>query len=369
MRTDSFLAELQAYPLEIKEMLTFQRIRELTNTFGNEFYVSFSGGKDSAVAVSFTARSLKRLGYNKMYVVYVNTGLEYSSVSHFVKPYCEEISKREGIEIIPDILYPEEKFPQVLKTHGYPIISKEVSQVVSEARRGIASGGMVNKRQIAQMKGERLAPDGTKSRYNYGKYEFLLDAPFRISNKCCKCTKKAPVLSYEKKTGRIPLVATMTEESQLRKTAWLRFGCNSFDTDRPRSAPFSFWTEQDILHYHVREELPIASAYGKVEAYYEGQVNGQLSIFDLEETNKPELPACKYRTTKCNRTGCLYCLYGIQSDPERIKRVITEEPKKSEYALNGGAFDENGLWGPSKDGLGLWFVLEYLNKHGVRAVF
>ena len=34
-------------------------------------------------------------------------------------------------------------------------------------------------------------------------------------------------------------------------------------------------------------------------------------------------------------------------------------------SCGGGVFDEtDGMWKPSKNGLGYWFVLEWLNVHG-----
>ena len=34
------------------------------------------------------------------------------------------------------------------------------------------------------------------------KYHYLLDAPFKISNRCCNYLKKEPANRYEKETGR-----------------------------------------------------------------------------------------------------------------------------------------------------------------------
>lgn len=32
--------------------------------------------------------------------------------------------------------------------------------------------------------------------------------------------------------------------------------------------------------------------------------------------------------------------------------------------MNGGEFDDKGLWIPNKDGLGYKFVIDWLNEHG-----
>lgn len=69
--------------------------------------------------------------------------------------------------------------------------------------------------------------------FNIPHYKFLLDAPFRISHKCCDVMKKKPAKQYEKETGRKPIIATLAEESKLRLQKWLKHGCNAFDLKRP----------------------------------------------------------------------------------------------------------------------------------------
>lgn len=109
----------QSFPLDVKMGKTALRIRELAE---HDFYVSFSGGKDSEVAVDFVARTLSEIGIQQMYVANVNTGLEYLSVQRFCKPFCEMVSKKYGIKIILDTLYPKITFKAVLEKYGYPII-------------------------------------------------------------------------------------------------------------------------------------------------------------------------------------------------------------------------------------------------------
>ncbi len=251
----------QSFPLDVKMGKTALRIRELAE---HDFYVSFSGGKDSEVAVDFVARTLSEIGIQQMYVANVNTGLEYLSVQRFCKPFCEMVSKKYGIKIILDTLYPKITFKAVLEKYGYPIISKEVAQCIFEARKGIANGDGTYSYRIQKLNGTYKDKNGNLSPYNCSKYKFLLDAPFKISHLCCHEMKKHPAYEYEALTGRIPLIATTTEESRARKSAWLKHGCNVFDAKRPLSAPFSFWTDNDILTYIHQENLPVADAYGKV---------------------------------------------------------------------------------------------------------
>ena len=113
------LKMLQALPLEVKVMKTQARIREWVSQYGLEdVYVSFSGGKDSTVLLDI-ARKI----YPSIKGVFVDTGLEYPEIREFVKTW-------ENIEW----LHPKMNFYQVILKYGYPLISKEISECVAQAR-------------------------------------------------------------------------------------------------------------------------------------------------------------------------------------------------------------------------------------------
>ena len=317
---------MQALPLNLKIMLTQDRIRGWYKAYGGDIYVSRSGGKDSDVLGDIVKKM-----YPEVPHVFVDTGLEWISVHN------------HGIEIADTVLRPQMNFIQVIKQYGYPVISKEVAQKISEARS--APYGAVAAR-FKECEHNRKYPQ-----YSMERYAYLLDAPFKISDKCCHINKKRPAKDYEKKTGRKPLVATMADESRLRKTRWYRQGCNAFDAKRPVSAPLSFWTEQDILRYIVRYGLDIADIYGDVVSEYgEYQITG----CDLD---------VKLMTTGASRTGCIWCMFGISQDEERFIRLKQKEPKRYEFVMGGGEFVD-GMWTPNGKGLGYRFVIDWLNEHG-----
>lgn len=358
--TSDRLRELQSEPLFMKEISSEKRIFELVYEYGNNFYVSFSGGKDSAVAVDFTAKCLKKLGFSKMYVLNINTGLEYLAVQQFCEPFCEMVSEKYGLDVILDTVYPEMRFVDVLIQYGYPLISKEVSQCIYEARKGRGTNKYISAKE--KLAGTHRDKNGKLSPYNIPQYQFLLNSNIPCSHICCKKTKHGPAFSYEKATGRIPLVATTCQESRARRTAWLRYGCNYFETDRPRSAPFSTWLENDMLTYIKQNRLPLASVYGDV-VLKNKNMPGQISLFDQEGYD-----GAVYETTGCPRTGCLFCLFGITQDRERILRLQNIEPHRADYVLRGGKFNSQGMWTPTlgkNGGLGYWYILDFLKEHGI----
>lgn len=280
--------------------------------FYNQIYVSFSGGKDS----TFLLHLVRRL-YPDTPAVFVDTGLEYPELREFVK----------SVENVTWVR-PEMNFKKVIQTYGYPIVSKEISQVIEEARRHETTGKYTYR--IKRLNGELLDKNGNKSIYNCEKWKFLLNAPFLISNKCCNIMKKKPAKKYEKETGNYPIIGTMACESQARKTAWKVHGCNAFDTKRPTSQPLSFWTEQDILEYIKKYNLPYAPVYG-----------------EIVQDNKG-----KWQTTKCSRTGCVFCMYGchLEKEPNRFQNLKITHPKLWQYCMKP----------MSEGGLGLKEVLEFI---------
>lgn len=76
--------------------------------------------------------------------------------------------------------------------------------------------------------------------------------------------KKRPMKKYSKETGRVPIIATMANESRSRRATWLRMGCNAFSGKKPSSQPMSFWTEEDVLEYLYTYQVPYASVYGEI---------------------------------------------------------------------------------------------------------
>lgn len=346
------LKMLQALPLDIKIQKTRLRIREWVDEFGEDgVYVSFSGGKDSTVLLDIT-----RKDYPNIPAVFVNTGLEYPSVRQFA------LSKENVTELRPGM-----NFRDVIIKYGYPIISKEVSGKAEEVKKSIAKGN-VNTVRYSQFMGLENKENGEPSEFNCEKYKFLLGAPFEISDKCCDVMKKKPVHKYDKKENKRPIIAIMADESRQRRTKWMIHGCNAFDMKYPQSNPMSFWTEQDVLTYIHTYNLTIADVYNQVVRDWkkDGLTEGQIDLFEkyVEIIPTYELPGRHYRTTGCKRTGCIFCGFGITQDKDRFIRLSEQEPKLCDYVMRGGEFNENGMWQPSKDGLGYWFVLEWLDVHG-----
>lgn len=307
-RTKNDLAMLQALPLDVKLRKTQNRIREWVEYFGVDgVYVSFSGGKDSTVLLHIV-----REMYPDIEAVFVNTGLEYPEIQKFVRTF-ENVT----------ILRPKMRFDEVIKRYGYPIISKSVANCVSGARLGQQS-------RLNLLDGKAGDGSDRRSKFSKAKYKPLLDVDFKISERCCDVMKKSPCYAFEKRTGKKPILATMTVESMLREEKWVKHGCNAFEAKRPQSAPMSFWTEQDVLRYLKEFNIPYASVYGEIKQGEDG----------------------RYYTTGCNRTGCVFCGFGchLEKEPNRFQRLKETHPKLWSYCMK--PWDEGGL--------GMKEVLDYI---------
>lgn len=286
MRKDE-LRLLQNLPLDIKVAKTKLRIEEWIRFHGEEnCYISFSGGKDSTVLLHLV-RSINP----NIEAVYVDTGLEYPEVKEFVR-------RQDNVTI----LRPKMSFKQVIGTYGYPVTSKEQANYLDDIRNS-----------TPKMRERRLNGDSQGRFKLSNKWHYLIDAPFKVSHRCCNVMKKDPVKKYEKKTGKVPFIGTMASESSLRTQSYLKTGCNAFDSKRPTSTPIGFWTEQDVLEYIKMFNLEIPSVYGDIV-----EIDGKL------------------KTTGCDRTGCVWCLFGISQEKgeNRLLRLEKTHPQLHSYCID-----------------------------------
>ena len=286
---------MQGWSLERKIRVTQTRIMEWYMRYDGQVFISFSGGKDSTVLLD-----LARRVYPDIPAVYVDTGLEYPELRDFVKTKDNVIWLR-----------PRYPFTQILEKYGYPIISKEVSDVINGARKG-------QPYRLARLNGELLDKNGKKSIYNCENYKYLLDAPFKISARCCYHMKKAPLNKFERQSGRHPITGVLACESKLREQSWIKFGCNGFERQRPLSQPLAFWLEEDILRYLKMTGIPYAPIYGDI----------------VESRKKNGTPILK--TTGVSRSGCMYCMYGVhlEHEPNRFQLMQVTHPQQYDYCIN-----------------------------------
>ena len=124
------LQQMQMLPLQAKINATISRIIEWVEHWrskGEDVYKSWSGGKDSTVLKHIIDTFLPHYDIPD---VFVDTGLEYPELRAFVMKNPDVI-----------VLRPEKPFWQVVRDYGYPIISKETSECIQNARKHLNGGG------------------------------------------------------------------------------------------------------------------------------------------------------------------------------------------------------------------------------------
>jgi len=253
-------------------------------------YIGFSGGRDSAVLCHLIRRLLPKADIP---TVYCATGLEY--------PEVHEIGRKADV-----VLNPAMTFKEVVEKYGWTVVSKDQSQKIEEYRntksdklRNIRWNGV--RRNGGKMMTGKIAE----------KWKPLVDAPFKITSKCCDVFKKNPSKKYEKATGRHPFTGERSEEGMNRRNR----PCNTFGA-RPKSKPLNIWTLDNIKEY--------CATFGVVlpEVYSDRYIDGHF--IEAED-----------------RTGCMFCMIGAhRSDDAKFEKMKVAYPKQYAYIMDKLGGDE-----------------------------
>lgn len=292
--TQEDLKRLQALPLSEKILRSQTRIMEWYLKYKGRVCVSFSGGKDSSVLLHMV-RSM----YPEVPAVYCDTRLDFPEV-------------REIVKATENVIYlkPDMDFREVIKTYGFCFPSKDVANYINGARRGLQSA-------INKLNG--FNSNGTESRLatSIKKWKWLVDSDLKISPKCCDVMKEIPFARFLKENKMGVYLGILAAESLRRRYAWYQTGCNAPSTGK--SKPLAFWTDNDILEYILRYDVPLASVYGRII-----QRRG------------------KFITTGEKRTGCIFCPIGahLERPMNKFQRLKFTHPELYQYCMKELGLDE-----------------------------
>lgn len=255
-------------------------IRDTISKYGEEnFYLSFSGGKDSTVVHHLLDMALP----NKIPRVFSNTGIEYNSVVKFVN----EI-KDDRFEII----YPKKNIKKMLDEVGYPFKSKEHS-----CKLGLWQRGSRSKSVLKYKNGDNISTQYACPKQLLYQFEEGLD--FKVSEFCCKELKKKPFKRYQKESGRnIVMTGMMAEEGGERGNL------NCIVT-----------REGKIAKFH-----PLAKVTHDWEDWFIKEHNIRLCELYYEPYN--------FKRTGCK--GCPFSLY-LSQQLEIMELYFPNERKQCEY--------------------------------------
>lgn len=324
--TNADLKTMQGWSLERKIRVSQLKIAEWYEHYEGNVAVSFSGGVDSTVLLD-----LARRAYPDIKAVFVNTTFEFPEIIKFVKHF-------DNVNIVS----PKTNYAKVIDKYGYPIISKEIANYLYRmmtydgCKEAYHNGIHLRQTEWIRENFSSIPFSFLKCMFGFNhkntdifiktgimpkskycipqKWQYLIDAPFSINDRCCYHLKKAPIKKYTKMTGAKMYVGTLAQESVLRKQVWLNQGCNAFDATEPKSSPLSFWTTQDILNYLRLTRIPYCELYG-----------------NMVESNNG-----LFRFSGYQRTGCMGCLYGchLEKEPNRLQMLKISHPKVYDYLFD-----------------------------------
>lgn len=246
-------------------------------------FVSFSGGKDSTVLLDLVRRFVDK----NCLAVFCNTGAEYPDVVKFVHEF-------DNVRIIK----PKQTFKEVIEQRGFPLVSKEQSRYIRQARHT----------KSEKLRSMRMNENGEKKRFGIiaKKWRYLVIQRYDVSEECCEILKKRPFRKFCKEENIRPIIATTCDESLLRMESYIRRGgCSSFEKNKEASYPLSIWLEKDIYEYIHKFDLQLCDLYQK------GFV----------------------------RTGCMACGFGAHIDKNRFFLLNKTCPRVAKKIL---AYENHG---------------------------
>lgn len=268
------------------EFMLFDRLTKIKATiekYGEEnFYLSFSGGKDSTVLHELLDLAIPG---NTIPRVYANTGIELNLVRQFVQDKAEQDQR-----VV--IIKPSQPIKKVLEENGYPFKSKEHSFYLETYQRNKAYTKTVNR---------YLYP--SEKRKSFGcpqvlRYQFTPDFDLKISDKCCNELKKKPLKQWQKDNNKpYSIVGLRQAEGGQRN----RTKCLAFNGD-------------------------------KLKAFHPLAIVGDDFIEWFIEEHNVELSAVYYPPYNFRRTGCKGCPFApdLQKELDTLQEFFPNERKQCE---------------------------------------
>lgn len=181
------------------EFILFDRlevIRKTIQEYGEEnFYLSFSGGKDSTVVHHLLDMALPD---NRIPRVFLNTGVEYIDIVKFVKGLA-----RNDDRFV--ILNNTKSIRKMLETDGYPFKSKIHAKKVHQYQKNHEYGAEIIAYLDRNSNSRFRCPESLR-------YQFTEECTLNISNLCCQRLKKDPLHKWAKANKREIFITGLRRE-------------------------------------------------------------------------------------------------------------------------------------------------------------
>lgn len=216
-----------------------QKIQQIINKYGeNNFYISFSGGKDSTVLSELIDIAIPN---NKIPRVYANTGIELNMIRDFVY----DMAKKDDRVVI---IKPSTPIKQMLEKEGYPFKSKIHSHCVNLYQTD------PTKKMWQGYTGKRPEHWHTRTCPKILMYQFTESNKLKISDKCCVKLKEEPLINWSKNNKKgIAIIGIMQEEGGRRtQSTCLQFSGKKLKKFQPLVPITKDWEEWFIKTYNIK---------------------------------------------------------------------------------------------------------------------
>lgn len=277
------------------EFLLYDRISKIQSVISkygeDNFYVSYSGGKDS-VALSHLL-DLAIPG-NKIPRVYANTGIEYKIMLDFIKKVQAEPHPWDLI-----MLKPKTPIKEMLERDGYPFKSKKHSEFVAIYQKHKTLENRPGLQHYLHRSDDGVNWSPHNSCPKVLEYQFTSENTLKISDKCCVRLKEEPLHEWQEQNGKtISLIGLMREEGGRRHNAQcVVFKRGKIHAFQPLAPLTKAWEDWFIKEYNI-ELCPLY------------------------------LPPYNF-----NRTGCKGCPFAVEVQEvlDTLEKFFPEERKQCEY--------------------------------------
>ena len=231
-----------------------------------EYYLSYSGGKDSHFLYWFIKEYLHDTDIE---IVGVNTYMEHQEILKRINKNCDRV------------LLPKIKPMEIKEKYGIPCFSKFQDEMISRYQKGSRS-----KSTMDAITGKNRIT----FKLNKKARELTLSGELhKVSNKCCKVIKKDTVKAYEKETGKKAIMGVRGSESITRKSKYT----TCFTKDK-KFTPIHDLTDELLEKIIQKYNIEVPEVYKHI-----------------------------------NRTGCMGCPYGSKSgNTEKELTLINKNQKK-----------------------------------------
>jgi len=270
--------EVDFYLIDLKSR--FDKIKP------NEYYLSYSGGKDSHFLYWFIKKYLKR---DDIEIVGCNTYMEHHEI-------LQRILKNSDRVLLPSL-----KPTEIKEKYGIPCFSKEQDLYIYYYQKALRENKIPAKTYVDKLNGTyKTGFNLSKKASNY----VLSGNAHMITHLCCYYLKKKPFHDYEKETGKKAILGIRGNESTLRKQQY-----KSCFTKNKKFIPIHDLSDELLNKIYAKYNIEIPKVYEYI----------------------------------C-RTGCMGCPYGsYKHDTEKELTLINDNQRKFVIDLFKESYDVLGV--------------------------